>query len=187
MPDVFLGIDTATPYLTLALWSSERGTLAAFSEEVGRDHAKRVLPELETLFDRASVPKTDLTGIGVGLGPGSYTGLRVGIATAGGLARGLNVAVGGCSTLEAIAFGQLQAGERGIIALDARRGNVYAGVFERQEESIETLETISKRNRDEVQAAHPGLRLLEDKPPDAVYLARTAFEGKTDKFHAIYL
>ena len=118
MSAVFLGIDTATPYLALALWSPS-GTLASFSEEIGRDHAKRVLPDLETLFSRAGVAKTDLVAIGVGLGPGSYTGLRVGIATARGLARGLGVPVGGRSTLEAIAFGRLELGEKGIIALDA--------------------------------------------------------------------
>ena len=187
MPAVFLGIDTATSHLALALWSPERGTLATFSEEVGRDHAKRILPDLEILFERAGVSKTDLAGIGVGLGPGSYTGLRVGIATARGLARGLGIPVGGRSTLEAIALGQLQPGEKGIIALDARRDNIYTGVFERTGESIETLETVSKRNRKEMKAAHPGVRYLENQPPDAVYSARMAFEEKTEGLEAIYL
>ena len=187
MSDVFLGIDTATPYLALALWSPERGTLEDFNEEVGRDHAKRVLLDLETLFSQAGIAKTDLAGIGVGLGPGSYTGLRVGIATARGLARGLGIPVGGRSTLEAIAFGRLQLGEKGIIALDARRENIYTGVFEQKETSVDTLEAISKRNREEMQAAHPGVRYLENKPPDAVYLARMAFEEKTEGLNAIYL
>lgn len=187
MSDVFLGIDTATLYLALALWSPERGTLANLNEEVGRDHAKRVLLDLETLFNQANVTKTDLVGIGVGLGPGSYTGLRVGIATARGLARGLSVPVGGRSTLEAIAFGQLHSGEKGVVALDARRDNIYTGVFEREETSINTLQAISKRNREEMNAAHPGVRYLENQPPNAVYLARMAFEEKTEGLNAIYL
>ena len=186
MPAVFLGIDTATPYLALALWSPD-DTLASLSEEVGRDHAKRVLPELEHLLEQANVTKTDVKGIGVGLGPGSYTGLRVGIATARGLARGLNIAVGGRSTLAAIAFGALRLGEKGVVALDARRGNVYAGVFERQDGGVETLQAAAKVNREEVQAAHSRLRYLEDKPPDAVYLARMAFAEKTEGLNAIYL
>ena len=85
-PMAYLGLDCSSPYLALALYDG--GVLASFCEDVGRDHAKRITGALDTLFEQAGLTPGDLRGVSVGVGPGSYTGLRVGIATAQGLARG---------------------------------------------------------------------------------------------------
>ncbi len=198
MPDsfstarVFLGIDTATPFLALALWSPERGTLARFEERVERDHAKRLLGELERLLEKAGVNKRQLTGVGVGLGPGSYTGLRVGVAAAQGLARGLGVPLGGGSTLAAVAAGKLQADETGVFALDARRGNVYGGVFSKQGESkqgenVKPLSAERKWTRAVLRASYPDLPYREDAVPDASYLASIVFSGAGRAVEPVYL
>lgn len=186
---VYLGVDTATPFLALALWSPEHGTLARFAERLERDHAKRLLDELSTLLSDAGLTKRHLVGVGIGLGPGSYTGLRVGVAAARGLARGLGVPLGGGSTLAAVAAGVFakEATNEAVVALDARRGNVYAGMFAKQGETLTSLEDERKWERAALQAAYPDLPYFEDAPPDASHLARSLFRGEARAVQPVYL
>ncbi|MGL4610221.1 MAG: tRNA (adenosine(37)-N6)-threonylcarbamoyltransferase complex dimerization subunit type 1 TsaB [Trueperaceae bacterium] len=184
---IHLGLDTATPYLSLALWSPEQGTLATFTENIGRDHAKRVIVELNHLFQKANITPSQLTGIGVGVGPGSYTGVRVGIATAKALAKGLNVPLRGASTLAAMAYSVLKNGERGVVAMDARRGFVYAGVFEKSGEVVIKIGLEEKVEIEKVKEANPTLPYYQDVYPDASYSAR-CFDGlEASPVEAIYL
>jgi tRNA threonylcarbamoyl adenosine modification protein YeaZ len=127
---MYLGIDTATPFLALALWSEAR--TATFERELGREHGSHIMMALEQLFADADCQPADICGIGVGLGPGSYTGVRVGVATALGLARGWHCPVVGTSTLTAMVAGYLEHHpntQRVTPVIDARRGNVYAATF----------------------------------------------------------
>jgi len=127
---MYLGIDTATPFLALALWSD--GEVARYERELGREHGSHIMAALSGLFAAADCQPSDIQGIGVGLGPGSYTGVRVGIATALGLARGWTCPVVGVSTLQALAVGYLEQHpkvQQVTAAIDARRGNVYAATF----------------------------------------------------------
>jgi tRNA threonylcarbamoyladenosine biosynthesis protein TsaB len=169
--DVRLGLDASGPYLATALWSPRRGRLAARATRLDRDHAARFVPELEALLAEAGVTRDQLGAIAVGVGPGSYTGLRVGIAAARGLATGLGLPLAGVDSLALVAWGALAPGETGVAALDARRGNVYAGLYRRDGDELTTLAPPAKRSRDEARAAHPQARWLEDVPPDAVWAA----------------
>ena len=176
---IYLGLDTATPYLCLALWSSAAGVLGRFAAEVGREHSARLLLELANPLERAGVRPEALRGIIVGAGPGSYTGLRVGLAAAQGLARGWGVPLAGSSTLAAIAAGALaqdplKPGERALAVLDARRGNVYATLVERRATGLVVLEEPHKAEREALRARWPEARWLEGLPPDAAYLAAQA-------------
>ena len=184
---VYLGLDTSSAFLSLALWSLERGTLGVFSQDVGREHAQRIVPELETLLQQSGVQRVQIAGIGVGLGPGSYTGLRVGIATAKGLAKGLGVPLSGSSSLAAMAYGVLTAGQRGVVALDARRGNVYAGVFSRAADQVVLQGEIVKQTREVLQGDHRNLPFFENVPPDASYLARLARDVLSGDVTPLYL
>jgi tRNA threonylcarbamoyladenosine biosynthesis protein TsaB len=170
----YLGFDTATPYLALALWSPE-GVQAARLERVERDHAKRLLPELTRLMAQAGLERWQLRGIAVGIGPGSYTGLRVGLATAQGLGRGLAVPVQGVPTLEAMAAGVLSTDlPEAVVALDARRDNVYAARYRLSETGIAVMAAMGKVARAELQAGYPHLPYFENVPPDPGYLAEQA-------------
>ena len=169
--DVRLGLDSAGPHLALALWSPGVGVLAQRAPRVDRAHAARIVPELDALLSDAGVARSDLRAITVGVGPGSYTGVRVGIAAARGLAAALDLTVGGVDSLALIAWGGLAPGESGLAALDARRGNVYVGLYRRDAGGLVTLEPAAKRPRDEVRALHPDVRWLEDGVPDASWAA----------------
>lgn len=173
---IYLGIDSATRHLALALWQEGRGLLAEYAEELGRDHAARIVPELERLFQRARLEPGRVDGIGVGVGPGSYTGVRVGVATARGLARAWGVPLGGGSTLAALALRGLRPGEEGVAALDARRATVYAAAFRRPADPTDfrlvPLGAVRKVARADLYAE--GGRLVEGVPPDAAHLAAVA-------------
>ena len=177
----FLGIDCATRYLSLALWDEGRGELASFAEDVGRGHAARIVTELDALFARAGVPRGGLAGVGVGIGPGSYTGVRVAVSTARGLGRAWGVPVAGASTLAAVAAAALAPGETGAAVLDARRGNVYAALYRRPADPadlrMETLAPPAKLPRDALAARFGPVRVVEDAPPLAAAVAAAAREG----------
>jgi tRNA threonylcarbamoyladenosine biosynthesis protein TsaB len=184
---VYLGLDTATPYLSLALWSPEHGVVRGFAENIGRDHAKRIIVEIDNLFQRANVVPSQLAGIGVGVGPGSYTGVRVGIATAKALAKGLNVPLIGVGTLAAMAYGVLKEGEQGVVAMDARRGSVYAGVFEKRGEDVLERTPPQKIELTKLHEQYPSYAYVQDSCPDAGYIAQCVYYSRTVPVEAIYL
>jgi tRNA threonylcarbamoyladenosine biosynthesis protein TsaB len=184
---LYLGLDTATPYLSLALWSEEKGLLASFAENIGRDQAKRIILELDHLFQKANVTPSHLTGLGVGVGPGSYTGVRVGIASAKALAKGLKIPLIGVNTLAAMAYGVLQEGEQGVVAMDARRGYVYAGVFEKRREDVAEVSPVQKVLLEALKEGHPSLPYFQDVCPDASYIAKCVRLNRSSAVEAIYL
>lgn len=177
----FLGVDTATDWLCLAVWSPGSAGSHEFSEPAGRTHAQRIIPALDELLASCGVDRSRLGGICVGTGPGSYTGLRVGIATALGLARGLGVRVSGASTLAAQAATAFRTGgmPEVLVAQDARRGNIYVGHYRNTPDGISTLLEPAKRllAEVEVEASARNVPLLSDLKPDAVWLAQQALSG----------
>lgn len=185
MSGLHLGLDTATPFLCIAIWSTELGTLAAMSERVDRAHAGRLIPALERLLRQAGAERQDISAVAAGTGPGSYTGLRVGAAAALGLARSLQVPLVGVDTLSAIAKAGLEDGEEGLAALDARRGNIYVGRYRRLGDGVATVAAPAKLALEEALKLNPGVRLIEGLAPDPVYLARQA--SGTEPFVPRYL
>jgi tRNA threonylcarbamoyladenosine biosynthesis protein TsaB len=107
-------------------------------DELGAEvHARDLVPRLARLLERAGVErgagKLSLQAVYVALGPGSYTGLRVGIATALALARASGAALYGLPSFEALAFDALEVGAEGTVALDARAGRFYHARYRRVE------------------------------------------------------
>jgi tRNA threonylcarbamoyladenosine biosynthesis protein TsaB len=128
---LILGLDTSTARLSLAL-CAEGQTLAARDVRPERRQAEVILPEVEALLAAAHRQPADLTGVAVGLGPGSFTGLRVGVATAQGLAQSLGKPVAGVSSFLALAA-QSGAG-LALVLEDARPSQFYAGLYRRIDE-----------------------------------------------------
>lgn len=169
--DARLGLDTAGPHLSMALWSPRAGLLARRAPRVEREHAARIVTELGGLFEEAGVSRGTVAAITIGVGPGSYTGLRVGLAAGRAMATAWSAPLGGADSLASLAWGALAPGETGVAVMDARRGNVYAAVFRREEHDLIEIVPAAKRPRDEVAGAWPAASWIEDLPPDATWAA----------------
>ncbi|KNB50175.1 tRNA (adenosine(37)-N6)-threonylcarbamoyltransferase complex dimerization subunit type 1 TsaB [Streptomyces caatingaensis] len=123
---LLLALDTATPAVTVALHDGD--TVVAESNQVdARRHGELLLPAVDRVLGTAGRALDEVTGVVVGVGPGPYTGLRVGIVTAATFAATLSVPVHGLCTLDGIAYAAGQAGLTGefVVATDARRKEVY--------------------------------------------------------------
>lgn len=123
---IVLGLDTCLNACSVAIVDGER-VLAHASEVMARGHQERLAPMAQQVAAEAGIPFSAVERIGVTVGPGSFTGLRVGVAFAKGLASALGVPAVGVGTLEAMA-----ADRPGLVfaAIDARRDQVYLQGFE---------------------------------------------------------
>lgn len=133
---IVLGFDTATPATAVGLRLADGSTLQARDDPRAGErpgHSTRLLPLARGLLAEAGLGWSDLDRVAVGVGPGTFTGLRIGVATARGLAQSLNLALAGVSSLQALAHavGDVTAGEvDGVLAvIDARRGEAFAAAY----------------------------------------------------------
>ena len=102
---MILALDTATTCVVVALGSPDGVVDVVTRWTAGHRHGETLLPTIERVLGERNIPRTNLVGIVVGVGPGAFTGLRVGIATAKGLAHGLGLPIVGISTAEALLAG----------------------------------------------------------------------------------
>jgi tRNA threonylcarbamoyladenosine biosynthesis protein TsaB len=129
---VLLAFDTATPAVTVALHDGQSVVAEVTTVDAMR-HGELLAPGIRAVLDRAGVVRQDLTAIAVGVGPGPFTGLRVGLVTARTLAAVLEIPVYGVCTLdvlaaEAVAAGAVSGGF--LVATDARRKEVYWAAYD---------------------------------------------------------
>jgi tRNA threonylcarbamoyladenosine biosynthesis protein TsaB len=123
-----LAVDAATEACSVALLSGD--VLIGRSAEPGRPHAQQVLGMVERVLAEAQISLSMLDGIAASIGPGAFTGVRISVAVAQGLAFGANLAVTPVTTLEALAAQRMNRGADQVLAcLDARMGEVYWGCF----------------------------------------------------------
>ncbi len=140
-----LAFDTATPATTVALCGVGGGPLEARDDpEPGHrpGHATRLMPLAVGLLERAAVGWHDLDRIAVGVGPGTFTGLRIGIATARALARARAIPLVGVPTLQSLALnarGVMPAPGTVLAVIDARRREVFVAGWGPQEDYREEL------------------------------------------------
>ena len=128
---IVLGIETSGETGSVAL-CTERETLAGYAFEEGARHARDIVPAIDRIFARAGVGKADVEAVAVSQGPGSFTGLRVGITCAKALAYALGWQAVGVPSLEVLAQNVEPAAggaEYACPVLDARRARVYGTVF----------------------------------------------------------
>jgi tRNA threonylcarbamoyl adenosine modification protein YeaZ len=126
-----LAIDTALAACSAAVFDTEQGMVASKSEPMTRGHAEALMPMVQQVMHESGIAFADLDRIAVTTGPGSFTGLRVGIAAARGIALAAAKPVVGLSTLSAFAAPHIAADDRVpvIAVIDARHSHVYLQVF----------------------------------------------------------
>lgn len=135
---IVLGFDTSTPATAVALRAADGHTTQARDDPPAGTHpghATRLLDLARELLTGAGIAWSELDRIAVGTGPGTFTGLRVGVATARGLAQSLSVELVGISSLRAlaaVALADVADDCRAVLAvIDARRGEAFAAAYER--------------------------------------------------------
>jgi tRNA threonylcarbamoyladenosine biosynthesis protein TsaB len=172
---IALGFDTCLSACSVAVVDGER-VVACAREVMARGHQERLAPMVQQVMAKAGLRFDQLDRIGVTVGPGSFTGLRVGIAFAKGLALALDRPTVGVGTLEALA-----ARAQGLVfpAIDARRGQLYLQAFEDGRALMApdalTVEAAAARVA-ELSMGRPftltgsGAALLADLSPDAAIL-----------------
>lgn len=129
-----LAIDASTEALSLALHF--KGKTFTHFEVCPQQHSQKILPLVDALLSEANCTLKDLDGIVYGRGPGSFTGVRIGVAVAQGLAYSAGLKLHGVSTLQAMAQEALQTQDcdEVISAIDARMGEIYLGHFGKDEQ-----------------------------------------------------
>ncbi len=138
---LLLAFDTATPAVTVALLDGP-AVLATSCVVDARRHGELLGPGIHTVLRAAGVEPAQLAAVAVGLGPGPYTGLRVGVVTAAAMAHALGVPAYGECSLDVIAA-EADQGAEFVVATDARRREVYWAAYDAQGERMTGPEVTS--------------------------------------------
>ncbi|MFH1743998.1 MAG: tRNA (adenosine(37)-N6)-threonylcarbamoyltransferase complex dimerization subunit type 1 TsaB [bacterium] len=169
-----LGIDASTRSLAVGLWN-DKGLVGEMSGVAHLPHSERLLVHIMALLETSGRNLDELEGIGAVVGPGSYTGLRIGIGTAQGLAESRHLPTVGLSSLELLAYSAACAGQLVCPLIVARKGYVYAAVYEMRETGPVALQAPVVCQPEEV------VRWI-DRP---VVFAGGGFVTHRDFFHAV--
>jgi tRNA threonylcarbamoyl adenosine modification protein YeaZ len=174
---ILLAIDTAASLCAACIYDAATGREVGREVlDIGKGHAERLIGVVDSALGQAGITYKDLDRIGVSIGPGSFTGVRVGVATARGFALALGIPAMGVDTLEALASeAQAKFPDRAVLAaIDGRRGDLYGavhgpdGVILSTPAAISVAEAVSLADRYDAALAGNGA--------DAILAAA---EGKT--------
>lgn len=157
---LILGVDTATPVASVGLLHD--GRVLAEASETTVSHAERLLPLIQGILRQSRVDLAQIDGIGLTIGPGAFSGLRMALATAKGLAYALSVRLAGVSTLLALAHAVTDWTGHVCVLLDARKREVYAAFFDLRADG-----KIIRLSQDVVLTPD---RLLEQTPTPCVFV-----------------
>jgi len=125
---LILGIETSTKTCSIALADGKK-VRDEISLHLGLSHSERIIPLLDEILKRNGMAIKDVDGIAVSIGPGSFTGIRVGVSTARGLAQSLNIPLVGIPSLDGLAFGTGTSGEVVCPMIDALRREIYTALY----------------------------------------------------------
>lgn len=156
---MILGIDSSSLVASVTL-IDDTTIIAEYTINLKKTHSQTLLPMIDEIIKMTGIDKKEIEAIAVTNGPGSFTGLRIGAATAKGLAYALNIPIIGVSTIEAMAYNYNHCNKLICPIMDARRNQVYTGIYECQNEELrkllepcavsvdELIETIIKLNKE---------------------------------------
>ena len=137
---LILGIDTSTNVGTVAIYSDVKGTLGEISVNINKTHSENIMVMIDELFKLTNTTINDIDKIAVSIGPGSFTGIRIGVAVAKGLASATNCKIVGVNELDVIA-GNSTSNECEICSIiDARKERGYYCTFKYENGILKQLE-----------------------------------------------
>ncbi|MFN3258256.1 MAG: tRNA (adenosine(37)-N6)-threonylcarbamoyltransferase complex dimerization subunit type 1 TsaB [Ilumatobacter sp.] len=125
---LILGIETATERVSVAVGGHE-GVIGLFEITKGRRHAETLVPAIQFVMEQADIELDEISVVAVDIGPGLFTGMRVGLATAKAIAQALRVPMIGISSLDLLAFSSRHADKVVVPVIDARKGEVFYAMY----------------------------------------------------------
>ncbi|MBD9444645.1 MULTISPECIES: tRNA (adenosine(37)-N6)-threonylcarbamoyltransferase complex dimerization subunit type 1 TsaB [unclassified Rhizobium] len=156
---IILALDTAGVDCAAALYDSGRNTmLGEASDMIGKGHAEHLMGIVDRAMDKAGLALSAVDRIAVTIGPGSFTGIRVGVAAARGFALSLGVPAVGITTLAVMAEAQRQKtpGRPVLTAMDAKRNEIYLQAFNADGEPLDEARAVTVEEAQTVAAAFDG-------------------------------
>ena len=142
-----LALDTATGVCTVGL-VQDGHVLAEYDISVGLTHSEGLMPQLDQMFARTGIKKENTDRIAVSIGPGSFTGLRIGLAAAEAMAYAWQCGICGVNTLEAMAYNIPVEGVVLVPVLDAQKGNFYAAFYEWTDGELRKVRPVEMADRE---------------------------------------
>jgi N6-L-threonylcarbamoyladenine synthase len=136
---VILGIDASTKTGSVALYDDKIGILSEVNANIRLNHSDSLMSLVDMVFKLAKLTPKDIDRIGVSIGPGSFTGIRVGVGTAKGLAYSLGCELVGVNELDVLAHTVSKTPNKIISLIDARKGRTYYSVYEYVEDKIKRV------------------------------------------------
>ncbi len=133
-----LAIETSTYSGSIALISS-KSVMGEYYFNIGPAHTEKLVPSIDWLLSELNINKSDLTGVAVSLGPGSFTSLRVGISTAKAISYSIGIPLLGVSSLEVLAMNFPFSTYNICPMIDARKGQVFTALFRAERGKLERL------------------------------------------------
>lgn len=133
-----LSIDTSTSSLSVCIMDDDE-VIGEINLNNGLVHSTTLMPAIENLFTMLNFDKSELSHIAVTVGPGSFTGIRIGVATANAFSLALNIPVISVSSLDAMAMNFISYEGTVITTIDAQRDTYYVGVYRARDSKIEKI------------------------------------------------
>ena len=177
-----LVIDSATPHLYIALYQGEN-ELTAYYQEGHNDHSVKLMIELEIMLKRYQLEVKDIDQIIIGVGPGSYTGLRVGVVVAKIFGWTLGIDVYQVSSLALLASSMDEG--KVIPAVDARRGNAFLGLFEVSHHMLKQIDDEKLTNLHDYQVIYPDAKTIFIGKPKLKHLFGSSLLRKVENIHQL--
>lgn len=175
-----LAFDTSSSRLSAGVYDGAR-PLALYESDGPARHSEILVPVLEKILKQARLSPAKIDCIAVGLGPGSFTGLRIAVTTAKVLAYALKTKLIGVSSLEVAARMRKEEGKFAVL-VDAKKSQVYAAVYERKAGCFKVVRKPALAIREDfLKRLGKGVEALEFLPPSATGLAEAAGERIREK------
>jgi tRNA threonylcarbamoyladenosine biosynthesis protein TsaB len=179
-----LVIDSATPQLYIALMEGNQ-VLEKYCEKGNNDHSVHLMPTIEKIFDNQQLTVDDLDEIILGIGPGSYTGVRIGVSVAKVFAWTKNIPVKTVSTLALLASSSQSDGYV-LAQIDARRNNAFMGLFKLENNVLSVVKKEVFSNKNSVYASLPKeTMIVENGEPNIEVILQSDVLKSIDNVHSI--
>ncbi|MFH1478710.1 MAG: tRNA (adenosine(37)-N6)-threonylcarbamoyltransferase complex dimerization subunit type 1 TsaB [Candidatus Omnitrophota bacterium] len=164
-----LGVDTSSSFLSIAL-SKDRDVMIEENTLLDKRHSSMLVPNIKSMLEKIGLSISDVDGYVVGLGPGSFTGLRIGVSTIKGFLVGTKKVCLGMPSIDAIAM-NADHGSLIVPIIDAKRSNVYSAIYERKKGGIIRksgylllgIDELSKKVKKDAVFLGDGVKLYKDR------------------------